>query len=80
MEILVNKRAGHALAILQTRFLLWIFLANDLYAWMRLKFLPLSGDSAILLPRGDVGLSLSAGKYLFLLLLSACCYTLRIEI
>lgn len=37
-------------------------------------FLPRSGDMAILLLRGDPGLSLSEGRYLFLLPLSPCCY------
>lgn len=39
--------------------------------------LPLSGDIAILLLRGEGGRSLSAGKYLFLLPLSVCCWTKR---
>lgn len=39
--------------------------------------LPLSGESAILLLRGEGGLSFSAGKYLFRLPLSVCCWPKR---
>lgn len=38
---------------------------------------PLSGDNAILLLSGEVGLSLSEGMYRFLLPRSACCYRVR---
>lgn len=40
---------------------------------------PLSGDMAILLLRGEPGLSLSAGRYRFLLPLSPCCLLRRVS-
>lgn len=41
---------------------------------------PRSGDSVILLLRGDPGLSLSAGRYLFLVPLSPCCLLRRVSL
>lgn len=41
---------------------------------------PLSGDRAILLVAGDPGLSLSDGRYLFLLPLSPCCLLRRVSL
>lgn len=41
---------------------------------------PLSGDMAILLLGGEPGLSLSEGRYLFLLPLSACCLLRRVSL
>lgn len=56
-----------------------ISLGDKVLLFSQSCFSPLSGDIAILLLRGEPGLSLSPGRYRFLLPLSPCCWNWTIQ-